>query len=83
MVNYLGDIKGDTFTIWETATTPRNRSASGYGNKLPTHWMVRFGKRNYRVYAICWSNVASYYILIGKQAYYLREADLDNATLHP
>jgi len=83
MVNYLGDIKGDTFTIWETAATPRNRSASGYGNKLPTHWMVKFGKRTYRVYAICWSNVASYYILISKQAYYLRDSDLDNATLQP
>jgi hypothetical protein len=78
MVNYLGDIKGDAFTIWETATTPRNRSVSGYGNKLPTHWMVKFGKRNYRVYAICWAKVASLYVLISGQRYFLHEYDIDN-----
>ena len=80
MVNYLGDIKGDTFSVYRTATSPINRSVSGYGSKLPTHYMVKFGKRNYRVYAICYSNAASFYILIGGQRYFMHDYDLDTAN---
>jgi len=78
MVNYLGDIKGDTFSVYKTEVYPRNRSASGYGSKIPTPYMVKFGKRNYRVYAICWANVASLYVLISGQRYFLHGYDVDN-----
>jgi len=81
MVNYLGDIKGDSFTLYRTEHYPRNRRQDGYGDKIPTDLMCRFGKRNYRVYAICWSNVASHYVLIGKQKYFLHDYDVDKLEL--
>ena len=44
---------------------PRPRSVSGYGNKLPTdRILVLRDNRERRVYAICWSNVASHYVLV-------------------
>ena len=77
MVNYLGDIKGDTYSIFRTETYPRNRNVSGYGSKIPTEHMVKFGKRTYRVYAICWSNAASFYVVIGGQRYFIHDYHLD------
>ena len=44
---------------------PRCYSASGYGNRLPTSHCIRIGKRWYRVYAICYSNVSVFYIRWG------------------
>ena len=40
---------------------------SGYGSKIPSEYKVRYNNRLYRVYAICYSNIASYYILVNKQ----------------
>lgn len=74
-VNYLGEIRGDMFTIYRTKNTPRNKSISGYGSKLPTNYMVRLGNRSYRVYAICWSNCAGHYITISGVKYFLRDGD--------
>ena len=48
---------------------PRNRSASGYGNRIPTQWLVRtIDNRWRRVYAICYSNAATLYVWHGKEA---------------
>ncbi|QLI47552.1 hypothetical protein phi3MF5_01 [Pseudomonas phage vB_PsyP_3MF5] len=41
---------------------PRSNSVSGYGSCLPTQYMVHYLGRWRRVYAMCWSNVASLYI---------------------
>ena len=45
---------------------PPNRNVMGYGNKIPTRFMVKLdrGSRSQwqRVYAICYSNAASYYV---------------------
>jgi len=63
MVIYL-----DPNTIKDRKNTiaPINRSKSGYGSKIPTTLMIKLvNNRWYRVYAICYSNVASYYIEIG------------------
>ena len=38
-------------------------TASGYGTKIPTNQMVQAFGRWYRVYADCYSNVASCYIV--------------------
>lgn len=46
--------------------TPKYRARQdGYGNKIPTDKMVRFPneKQWRRVYAICWSNAATHYII--------------------
>jgi len=48
---------------------PRNKNALGYGNAIPTEYMVKLnrGPRSQwqRVYAICYSNAASHYIKAG------------------
>jgi len=46
----------------KTTNPPKNRSVSGYGSKLPTQYMVKWQSKWRRVYAICWSNVATFYI---------------------
>lgn len=48
--------------LFERDAPASGQTASGYGRKIPTRWMIRWGNRNYRVYAVCYSNVASYYI---------------------
>ena len=49
--------------------TPRNRSVSGYGNRIPTQYRVRtIDNRWRRVYAICYSNVSTLYVWHGKEA---------------
>ena len=66
MVIYL-----DANMITEAKETeaPRNRNASGYGNAIPTRFMVKLdrGPRSQwqRVYAICYSSVASHYVRAG------------------
>ena len=48
---------------------PRNNSVTGYGKAIPTQYMVKLdrGPRSHwqRVYAICYSNAASYYVKAG------------------
>ena len=47
-----------------TTYTPRSgQNTSGYGSKLPTCYMLHIGNRWRRVYAICWSNVSTCYII--------------------
>lgn len=53
---------------WKVATSdscPRPRSSSGYGRKIPTQYTVvsPSDNRTRRVYAICFSNAASFYCL--------------------
>lgn len=53
----------------KTTEAPPNRNALGYGNKIPTRYMVKLdrGPRSQwqRVYAICYSNCASHYVKAG------------------
>ena len=46
-------------------------TASGYGKKLTTRYKVKYQSRMRRVYAICYSNLASYYIIVKKEKLYL------------
>lgn len=49
---------------YQTRPAPRSgQTRTGYGSKLPTEHMVHFEGRWRRVYAICYSNAASHYIL--------------------
>jgi hypothetical protein len=53
---------------WHNLGLPKTRT--GYGTKIETTKMVRFNNRNYRIYADCYSNVATCYILVkGKKVY--------------
>ncbi len=40
------------------------QTATGYGKKLNTGKKALVGNREYRVYAICFSNTATYFIII-------------------
>lgn len=39
-------------------------TATGYGSKIPTRYVVKFNNRWRRVYSICFSNVSTEYIII-------------------
>lgn len=43
------------------------QTASGYGSKLVTPYLASVAGRFRRVYAICYSNVASYYVIVNYQ----------------
>jgi hypothetical protein len=54
---------------------------AGYGRKLTTRYMLHVpgSPRSYRVYAICFSNVASFYILRKGERLFLRDWELETA----
>lgn len=39
-------------------------TATGYGSKLPSRYMIRFEGRWYRVYSVCYSNCSTEYVLV-------------------
>ena len=57
------------------------QTATGYGSKLATECMLNVpgAARPYRVYAICFSNVASFYILRKGARLFLRDRELETA----
>ena len=51
-------------------------TASGYGLKLPTRYMLSINSGRFRrVYATCVSNVASYWVVVSGKKVYLRDSD--------
>lgn len=46
----------------------RHRVVSGYGAKIPTRYMIKLlnDSRWRRVYAVCYSNIGTNYIQVGK-----------------
>lgn len=48
--------------IKETDSPRSGQTATGYGAKLPTPYMVKYNGRWRRVYAACYGNAASHYI---------------------
>ena len=62
-----GDYSADVVLPWKESELPWQRAnlsytASGYGNKIPTRYMVRFANKWRRVYVAVWSNVGTCYI---------------------
>jgi len=72
MVNYL---TGD-FTLIEYDECKPNPYPDGYGRKIPTRYTVRFWgyKREYEVWAMCYSNCASHYIKYRGQERFIRDS---------
>lgn len=61
--------------------TAPGQGVHGYGSKISTDYMIRFNKRTYRVYNMCYSNVDSLYInslyiKMGKQKVFVNEWEL-------
>lgn len=72
-VKYLRDVHPE-FVIKPNMFSSRRKTSDGYGDRIPTDWGVRIGteKRWRRVWATCWSNVASHWIAInGERMYFL------------
>ena len=62
-----GDYSADVVLPWKEAELWWQRAglsypATGYGNKIPTRYMVRFANKWRRVYVAVWSNVGTCYI---------------------
>ena len=77
MVKYINEIKGDAYQVIKSTTCPQNRSAAGYGGKIPYPYYVVDSHTSIkrRVYAICYSNAASHYVLIKGEMYFLHGYD--------
>jgi len=52
------------------------QSASGYGNRIATDYMVKVGNRWRRIYCICHSNVGSLYVKEGTDRLFVRDSDI-------
>lgn len=57
------------------------QTGDGYGDKLPTQHQVQLsGSSKWRnVFAVCWSNVASFYVLVNGERKFVSDASLDSA----
>lgn len=53
---------------------PLHRSASGYGRKIPTQYMLKIAGRWHRVYMMCYSNSGTAYVLKGGEELILESA---------
>jgi len=54
------------------------RDKNGYGGKVPTQYQMRYGSNKWRrVYAICYANNMTLYIIDNKQDLYL-DVDTQN-----
>jgi hypothetical protein len=58
-------------------------TASGYGKKIPTEWVVTVGGRKSRVYMIQKGNAGSSYILKGKQMVFLHDWQFEEKAKEP
>jgi hypothetical protein len=69
--------ESDFFLDWmRDEFVPMNRSKSGYGSKIPTQYRIKCAdNRVRRVYAICYSNAASHYILVSGNRKYIHGYD--------
>ncbi len=72
-IKYADEISSDDFIrcpLW-WHKKGLQQTTSGYGRKLTTVHKIRYHGRFYRVYAICYSNVSSLYIIVNKEKLYI------------
>ncbi len=73
-INYIGnseDLETIEAPLW-WHTKGLMQTATGYGRKLTQSYKVKYNGRFYRVYATCFSNVASLYIIVKGENLYIR-----------
>jgi hypothetical protein len=81
MVKYLLDHYEATFSRkpvkrYGMLQLAPGQSPSGYGRKISTDYMAEVLGRKRRVYAICFSNAASHYVLVKGEAFYIRDFEV-------
>lgn len=60
----------DDYLPWQAQGL--SQTTSGYGSKLTTTKKIYYNNKWHRVYAICYSNCASSYILVNKERMFLK-----------
>jgi len=67
----------EPYVLERKPVRPHGQYASGYGSKITTNIILRFQSENRyrRVYATCYSNCASYWIIYHGQQLYLHDTD--------
>jgi hypothetical protein len=73
-INYAEGIDLERDRAW-TPTEWQKRglqqTATGYGSKINSGYTVPYNGRMYRVYAICYSNAATFYIIVKGQRLFI------------
>ena len=64
-------LTADMTTDAKITETPRHYSATGYGRKIPTEYMLRIARRWHRVYVMNYGNAGSAYVLIKGETHFL------------
>ena len=68
----------ESFEVVLRPVARHGQSVEGYGRKISTDRMVKINSRFYRVYATCFSNVASYWIMKkGQKLFFLYDSSLE------
>lgn len=70
-----------TFSTSGKART--NPYSHGYGRKIPTRYVVSIEgvARPRKVWAMCYSNVASFYVIVNGEELFIHDHDLTEAEL--
>ena len=78
-VQYLEDHYDDYVVEIDPPKRLHRVRMDGYGQKIPTSYVVKFPhrQRTSRVYATCWSNVASFWVQIDKAVFHLHGWDFN------
>ena len=67
----LKHLQAGDLTAAKVTEAPRHNSATGYGPKIPTGYMLQSGGKWRRVYVAQYGNSGSAYVLIGGESHYL------------
>jgi hypothetical protein len=70
----------DSTIIYRSKYCPLNSNVTGYGNKIPCPYYAFLpdSKIKRRVYAICYSNTASHYVLVNGKRVFFHDYQFDN-----
>ena len=76
--NFLEVELSDIIAIYRTEKIPVFYSATGYGRKIPTQYMVKMSdNRMHRVYCTCFSNSGSLWVNYNGKQPFIENAILD------
>ena len=82
MLDYLS-AQLETWTTTADSKAPTyGRTQMGYGDKIPTAYWVHYGNTKRRVYAICFSNASTLYIIQAGKRTFVQTDDLDIGFHH-
>lgn len=69
----------DVTAVTADDTAPMyGRTVTGYGGKIPTRYRITYRGRTRRVYAMCYGNSASVYVIVGGAVAFL-DTDTEHA----